>query len=268
MIGIEGLQAKPETKLEDGTISIKGFVLPHRSKLSAEQYNYGKGPKDSWTAHQGFYVYRNRRLLVAGDWLDLFKREVHYDLCRIRIDLPNKFDNEWQIDIKKSVARPPAKFREQIMAIAKEVRNQAVEVYRHKGKVLKRKLVSDEYFPFWEERSRHGKRFYKINRNHPLLKDLLSKSGDLKKEIEKVVQFIEETIPVPLITLQESEDEKPHGQPFEGTDHNAIRDTMQKLYSGYVSSGISVEKAKARILNTEPFNYYPEYIEFLNNDQH
>lgn len=263
LIGVDGLQTKPETRLESGSIKIKGFVLPHRSKLSAEQYNYGKGPKDSWTAHQGFYVYRNRRLLVAGDWLGLFKREVHYDLCRIQIDLPNNFDNDWQIDIKKSIARPPSIYREQILALAKEVRNQAVEVYRHKGKVLKRKLASDEYFPFWEERARHGKRFYKINRNHPLLSDLYSKSGELKKEIEKVIQFIEETIPVPLITLQESENEKPHGQPFEGIDHNAIKETMQKLFDSYVSSGLSIEKAKARILNTEPFNFYPEYIEFI-----
>src|SRR5690606_28341835 len=77
MIGMDGLQTKPEIRLKGGSIRIKGFVLPHRSKLSAEQYNIGKGPKDSWTAHQGFYVYRNRRLLVAGDWLELFKREVH-----------------------------------------------------------------------------------------------------------------------------------------------------------------------------------------------
>lgn len=266
MIGIDGLQTKPETRLEGGSIKIKGFVLPHRSKLSPEQYNEGKGPKDSWTAHQGFYVYRNRRLLVAGDWLGLFKREVHYDLCRIQIDLPNNFDDHWQIDIKKSIARPPSIYREQILALAKDVRNQAVEVYRHKGKVLKRKLASDEYFPFWEERTRHGKRFYKINRNHPLLAELYSKSGDLIKDIEKVIQFIEETIPVPLITLQESENEKPHGQPFEGIDHNAIKDTMQKLFNGFVSSGLSVEKAKARILNTEPFNFYPEYIEFLINE--
>lgn len=263
LIGVDGLQTKPETRLGGGLIKIKGFILPHRSKLSAEQYNKGKGPKDSWTAHQGFYVYRNRRLLVAGDWLGLFKREVHYDLCRIQIDLPNNFDNEWQIDIKKSIARPPSIYHEQILALAKEVRNQAVEVYRHKGKVLKRKLSSDEYFPFWEERTRLGKRFYKINRNHPLLSDLYSKSGELKKEIEKVVQFIEETIPVPLITLQESENEKPHGQPFEGIDHNAIKETMQKLFNNYVSSGFTTEKAKARILNTEPFNFYPEYIEFI-----
>lgn len=263
MIGVDGLQSKPETSLEGGSIKIKGFVLPHRSKLTAEEYNYGKGPKDSWTAHQGFYVYRNRRLIVAGDWIGLFKREVHYDLCRIQIDLPNNFDNDWQIDIKKSIARPPSIYREQILALAKEARNQAVEVYRHKGKVLKRKLASDEYSPFWEERARHGKRFYKINRKHPLLNELLSKSGDLKTDIEKVIQFIEETIPVPLITLQESENEKPHGQPFEGIDHNAIKETMQKLFNSYVSSGLSEEKAKARILNTEPFNFYPEYIEFI-----
>jgi hypothetical protein len=266
MIGSDGLQTKPETKLEGGTIKIKGFVLPHRSKLTAEQYSYGKGPKDSWTAHQGFYVYRNKRLLVAGDWLNLFKREGHYDLCRIQIDLPNHFDSDWQIDIKKSLARPPTKYLEQILALAKEVRNQAVEVYRHKGKVLKRKLASDEYFPFWEERARHGKRFYKINRNHPLLNELYSKAGDFKKDIEKVIQFIEETIPIPLITLQENENEKPHGQPFEGIDHNAIKETMQKLFNEFLTSGLSIEKAKARILNTEPFNFYPEYIEFIGNE--
>lgn len=266
MIGTEGLQSKPEIRLSGGSITIKGFVLPHRSKLTAEQYNLGKGPKNSWTSYQGFYVYRNKRLLVSGDWLGFFKREVHYDLCRIRIDLPNNFDSDWQIDIKKSIARPPSIYRDQILAIAKETRNQAVEVYRHKGKVLKRKLSADEYFPFWEERARHGKRFYKINRKHPILNELLSKSGDLKKDIEKVVQFIEETVPVPLITLQESENEKPHGQPFEGIDHNAIKETMQKLFNGFINSGLSVEKAKARILNTEPYNFYPEYIEFIINE--
>lgn len=268
MIGTDGLQTKPEIRLKGGSIKIKGFILPHRSKLSAEKYNYGKGPKDSWTAHQGFYVYRNKRLLVSGDWLGLFKREVHYDLCRIQIDLPNNFDNDWQIDIKKSIARPPTIFRDQILAIAKETRNQAVEVYRHKGKVLKRKLASDEYFPVWEERARHGKRFYRINRKHPLLNELFEKSGVLKKEIDKVIQFIEETIPVPLITLQESENEKPHGQPFEGIDHNAIKETMQKLFKEFISSGLSIEKAKARILNTEPYNFYPEYIEFIANEEY
>jgi len=268
MIGMEGLQTKPEARFESGAIRIKGFILPHRSKLSPEDYNIGKGPKDSWTAHQGFYIYRNDRLLVDGDWLGLFKKEGHYDLCRIRIDLPNYLDNEWQIDIKKSLARPPGYLREQLVSIAKDVRGQAVEVYRHKGKVVNRKYANEDYHPFWEEKVRRGKRFYKINRNHPLIKDLFSRSYGIEKNIEKVIQFIEETVPVPLITLQESENEKPLGQPFEGANHDAIMETMIQLYKSYISSGVTPENAKARLLNMEPFNFFPEYIEIIANDEY
>jgi hypothetical protein len=263
MIGSDGLQTKPESAFENDKVRIKGFVLPHRSKLSAEQYLYGKGPQDSWTAHQGFYVYRNKRLLVSGDWLGMFKKEVHYDLCRVRIDLTNDLDEEWQIDIRKSFARPPSRLKETILSIAKDVRAQAVEVYRHKGKIVKRKLVKDEYFPFWEERTRHGKRFYKLNRNHPLIKELKESLDTDTSRFEQLLQFIEETVPVPLITLQESENEKPHGQPFEGKGHDAILATMAAMYANMKKEGKTDEQAKALIMNIEPFNFYPEYIEHL-----
>ena len=263
MIGFDGLQAHPDAKFHDGLINIKGFVLPHRSKLSPEEYDDGKGPKDSWTAHQGFYVYRSKRLLVAGDWLGMFKNEAHYDLCRIRIDLPNNVDEYWQIDIKKSIARPPLKYKDQIRSVANEVRKQAREVYTNRGQILKRKLSTEEYSPFWEERTRHGKRFYKLNRKHPLLSELLAKSNNLKGEIEKILQFIEETIPVPLITLQENENNQAHGQPFEGKNHDAVLDTMKAMYQNLIIKGLTDERAKSIILNIEPFNFYPQYSEQL-----
>lgn len=266
MIGVEGLQLKADVFLDNRKIMIKGFVLPHRSKLTAEQYNYGKGPKDSWTAHQGFYVYRNKRLLVAGDWLGIgnFKKEVHYDLCRIQIDLPNHCDDEWQIDIKKSLARPPLKFREQILSVAKDVRAQAIEVYRHKGKIIKRKHSQNEDQFLWEEYKRHEKRYYKLNRNHPVLKQLLESTGNYKSEIEKALRFIEETIPVPLITLKENENEVPHGQPFEGTNHDLVQVTMKAMYQNLIRQGKNDEQAKSIVLSIEPFNFYPQYIEYLN----
>lgn len=263
MIGFNGLQARPETLLEEGKVRIKGFVMPHRSKLSAEEYNYGKGPKNSWTAQQGFYLYRNRRLIVAGDWMGLFKRDVHFDLCRIKVDLPNNLDEKWQIDIKKSIARPPVRIREPLLALAKDVRAQAVEVYRHKGKVIKRKLARDEYVPFWEEKNRHGKRFYKLNREHPMLRQLLNNTNDITTQFEKVLKFIEETVPVPLITLQENENEKPHGQPFEGTNLDDVLDVMKTIYENFIADGMQPEDAKARIANIEPFDFYLEYLESI-----
>jgi hypothetical protein len=260
MIGVKGLQARSETCIDNGKVKIKGFVLPHRSKLTPEEYNYGKGPKDTWTAHQGFYVYRNKRLLVAGDWLGMFKPEVHYDLCRVKIELPNKLDSEWQIDIKKSIARPPLHIKNHIMSIAKDVRTQAVEVYRNKGKVLKRKFAKDEYIPLWEEKVRHGKRFYALNRKHPVIQDLLLIPSVDKGKIERVLQFIEETIPIPLITLQENESEAPHGIPFEGKNHDCILDVIRTMYSSLITEGFLPEQAKARIANIEPFNFYLEYL--------
>ena len=264
MIGSDGMQAKPEMKLDNSKIILKGYILPHRSKLTAEEYNRGKGPKDSWTSHQGFYVYRNKRLLVAGDWLGFFKKEVHYDLCRIYIDLPNDVDGDWQIDIKKSIARPPLRFREQIISLAKDVRAQALEVYRHKGKILRKRFSTEEYHQLWEERKRHGKRFYKLNRNHPLIAELFNKSESLKSEFEKALQFIEETIPVPLITLQENENVIPCGQPFEGIDQEPVRKTMTAMYENLKHNGKSSDEAKAIILNIEPFNIFPEFLDTLN----
>lgn len=268
MIGADGLQAKADVYLRNKSIMIKGFVLPHRSKLTTEQYNIGKGPKDSWTAHQGFYVYRNKRMLVAGDWLGVgnFKKEVHYDLCRILIDLPNSCDNEWQIDIKKSIARPPQKFSAQILSVAKDVRIQAREVYSHRGKIIKRKYSQTDDQFLWEDYKRHDKRFYRLNRNHPVLKELLENGNNNKNEIEKVLRFIEETIPIPLITLKENENEIPHGQPFEGTSHDLIQITMKTMYMSLIGQGNNEEQAKAIILNIEPFNFYPQYIEFLKNN--
>ena len=49
-------------------ISVVPYVLPHISKVSPEKHEKAAGPK-GWNFHQGFYVYRNERLLVPGDWL-------------------------------------------------------------------------------------------------------------------------------------------------------------------------------------------------------
>jgi hypothetical protein len=46
-------------------VVVRPYVLPHISKLSAEVHRLGAGPR-KWSDQQGFYVYRHRRLLVAG----------------------------------------------------------------------------------------------------------------------------------------------------------------------------------------------------------
>lgn len=138
--GQPGLQPQAEEWLVDGQVLVKGYVLPHISLLTTANHEKGGGP-GGWNAQQGFYIYRNERLLVAGSWLGMFKKEEHYKLARIRLDITNQQDADWQIDIKKSVARPPDALRDELRRIADSVRRLAVEVYRHRGKVLQRSLT-------------------------------------------------------------------------------------------------------------------------------
>ncbi|MCY3761014.1 MAG: ATP-binding protein [Gemmatimonadetes bacterium] len=110
-------------------VSVNPFVLPHHSRLSGEKHRSAGGPA-GWNAQQGFYVYRNRRLLLPGDWLGLgFMKEEHYKLARIQLDLSNSSDHEWEIDVRKSKARPPLPYRDDLRRIAKAVRKRAVTVY-------------------------------------------------------------------------------------------------------------------------------------------
>lgn len=255
-------QEFPPEKIQNGKVKIEGFVLPHKSKISEETYKNAEGVK-GWNEQQGFYIYRNERLLLAGDWLGLFRKEEHYKLARIQIELPNTLDESWQIDIKKSIARPPLVFREQIRAYALKVRQQAVEVYRHKGKSVKQ-IAGQKFVPLWVEHKRGDKWFYKINRENPILAKIKDQAkNDSDKAVEMLLRFIEETIPSKSIYIKESEQPELQGTPFEDTNHEIIRTTMQAMYSSLIKQGKTDEEAKAIISNIEPFNNFVHFLEFL-----
>lgn len=255
-------QGFPEEPFYNGKVIVKGYVLPHKSKISEDKLKEAEGPK-GWNEQQGFYIYRNERLLLAGDWLGMFRKEEHYKLARIEINLPNNLDSEWQIDIKKSIARPPLALRDQLKAYAGKVRAQAVEVYRHKGKNLK-PYPGQMFIPLWIDHKRGEKWFYKINRDHPLIDKIKKQAIDKSdKAIETLLKFIEETIPVKSIYIKEAEEPGAQGKPFEGIKHDDIWTLMKNIFNSLTKQGKTKEEAKAVIINLEPFNYYPEYIENL-----
>lgn len=255
-------QTFPEEKIQNGKVIIEGFVLPHKSKISENKYKDAEGIK-GWNEQQGFYIYRNERLILAGDWLGLFRKEEHYKLARIQIELPNTLDSQWQIDIKKSVARPPLLFREQIKAYASKVRKQAVEVYRHKGKNVKR-IAGQKFVPLWIDHKRGDKWFYKINRESPILDNIKRQAkNEPDKAIEILLRFIEETIPTKSIHIKESESPELQGKPFEATEQEIIRKTMKEMYSNLLSQGKTQEESTTIISNIEPFNNFIYFLEFL-----
>lgn len=240
------------------------YVLPHQSKITQEIHKKASGPK-GWNAQQGFYVYRNERLLVAGDWLGLgFQKEEHYKLARIQIDLPNSMDSEWQIDVKKSRAKPPGYLRSDLKRLARISRERAVQIYRHRGKVTARKASQDHVF-LWEQKTRHGKYFYEINRQHPLVKEAVENSD--QKHIEPMLRMLEETVPSSHIMIASSEEPEKMGSPFENCTYESVLPMIEQLYSSFIKSGCEKEEAFMRLHTIEPFNHKPEFVEIFRKER-
>jgi hypothetical protein len=245
----------------DGRVVVRPFVLPHHTRLSLDVHQRAAGP-GGWNARQGFYVYRNRRLLVPGDWLHLgFQKEEHAKLARIQVDIPNTLDSTWQIDVKKSTARPPGALREELKRIAKVTRKRATEIYRHRGKVIARSATRSDSF-VWKQIVRHGKVSYRVNREHPFVQDALELAGENRKQVESLIRVIEETVPAPLISLQSSQAPDEQALPFGGAT-SEVTGLLQRLFDSLRASGLTREEARVRLAAIEPFNHFAELIAIL-----
>lgn len=242
---------------------IKGYVLPHKNNFSSdESYRKAEGMY-GYPAAQGFYIYRGKRLLLAGNWLNLFRKEDHYKLVRISIDLPNTLDSEWQIDIKKSTATPPISCREQLRSYALDVRNKGMEVYRHRGKILK-KRAGTNFQPLWLEKKKGNKWSFVVNRDNQLIKNLQeeAKSNPIPA-INKLLRIIEESIPTPAIFIKQSSEENSQKEPFVDMEISIVKEMLSQMYINFIESGQTPEQAKAVLKTIEPFNNYEELIDEL-----
>jgi hypothetical protein len=104
------------------------IAMPHAGKLVLEchiwppnsnelGYKLGGGKV---SARQGFYFYRNDRLIQAGGWNQCRDddSEPHLSLARVKVDLPPSMDDAFKLDIKKSSVEPPPSFVPLVLAAA------------------------------------------------------------------------------------------------------------------------------------------------------
>lgn len=251
-------------------VNVKGYVLPHKDKLDDNEYQEASGPR-GWNSHQGFYVYRNNRMLVSGSWLGLgrnraWRKEEQYKLARLSIDIPNSMDSEWSLDVKKSAATPPRNIRGRLGTLAEGVRADARRVFAHRGEYGPRSLGSrGELERPWVSSQRNGHTIYRISRSHPLVEGILFKIGGLRPELEALLRFVEETVPVQKIWLDAAETDHGNAAPYEGIDDDILLADMRRVWEMLVESGVSEDEAMVSLSSMEPFNRYPSEIQQLSN---
>lgn len=268
-----GHPAKPwtsslaRTRTDAGSIEVECHVLPHKDKLSTSEFDSGAGP-EGWTAQQGFYVYRNERLLVAGGWLGLgqgraWNREEGHRLARIRLDIPNTADAAWKIDIRKSTARPPVLLRPWLTRLAEGTRERARKVFAFRGSPGPGPGGIPVEQAWRVEQTRAGVR-YRIDDKHPAVAAVLDGSGEQLSLVRAMLRVIEATVPVQRIWLDTTENKETPRTGFAGEPPEAVVGVLRTLYADMIGRrGMSPEAAKRTLVSSEPFQNYPSLIASL-----
>lgn len=247
------------------TIRVRPYVLPHISKLSSKEHGAAAGPR-GWNAQQGFYVYRKSRLIVAGGWLNLdYKLEDHYKLARIQIDIPNNMDHEWKIDVKKAMAHPPDAIKKKLKRLAKLTREKAMKVYRHRGQIIQRKHDSIKRFVWLQKQNGSGNVYYRIDRDHPVVKDMLNIHPPAKKIINHLLNLVEKTVPIEQIVITNADRPDSHITRETPGEYRTmpIKQWFLDQVAIRVRQGLSRREAMELVCSIEPFNQYPELIAML-----
>lgn len=122
-------------ELPDGseeTATIRAWILPHRRDMTKdEEAQYARISNRA----QGFYVYREGRLIQDGGWMDVFGApEPHTSLLRIEFDFGHELDDAFRIDVKKSRILFHPDLEDGLLTLLQPVYREAGNRYRRQSR--------------------------------------------------------------------------------------------------------------------------------------
>lgn len=163
-------------------ITVTPYTLPFANSLTSEEKALLGNPKSIFD-EQGFYLYRNKRLISWGNWMRMGIRSELNKLARIQVDIPSSLDEVWTLDVKKSSAKIPDIIKSQIKASVEDSIVRSKRTTRFPGVKEQTPEVR-----VWDRINEHeGKIRYQINRDAPAIVALARVLGDREKELFEVV---------------------------------------------------------------------------------
>lgn len=175
----------------NSVITVTPYTLPFANSLTSEEKALLGNPKSIFD-EQGFYLYRNRRLISWGNWMRMGIRSELNKLARIQVDIPSSLDEVWTLDVKKSSAKIPDIIKSQIKASVEDSIVRSKRTTRFPGVKEQTPEVR-----VWDRINEHeGKIRYQINRDAPAIVALDRVLGDRERELfEMVLSQIECYLP-------------------------------------------------------------------------
>ncbi len=244
---------KETFRLGGQEITIQPMTLPHHDKVSKNDWER-YAMREGYVKNQGFYLYRNRRLIAHGTWFGLARQQELTKLSRVRIDIPNNMDAEWKIDVRKASAQPPPAVRQRLRKIVGRLGAPSQRIYKRRGALL----TDDNRLPVWTRNQNKNRILYDLNLEHPILLDFVGRlDEESATKFRKLIGLVVSTLPVEalyadLSASQGSVDQQTmSSEDFEEIVTAAWRILRENRLSG--------KEIKTRMRSAEPFgSRWPE----------
>ena len=241
----------------DGTpVRIRPYILPHISKLTSADKKRAH-IDGSMRENQGFYIYRNNRLIGPSSWFNIARKAELTKFARGSIDIPNSLDHRWKLDVKKSTATPPEAVKQAIRRIIARFAEGSYRVNRFRGRAIE----EDQSSRIWNVfKTREGFE-YRINESHPLVLSLLDVNPELDQDVRGLIRGIEVSLPAQDIYNRLSADERIDVSEVDDETLILLIETLRSV----IGSDTSSEEFYERLQSTDPFIKNSRYVEFAKN---
>ena len=253
----------PDGKGVDQHITVTPYLLPYLKDLSDEDKEK-LGGVSAISAMQGFYVYRNKRLIFYGTWFHMSYRNELAKYARIKVDIPTSLDEVWKIDIKKQSAELPPSIKKQLQSCVDDLRFSSKKKNNHRLT-----LTANDKNSLWLKNTTRDNNFvYRINRNSPLVKQTIQKATDEDaREINRLLDFIENSIPYHDIYTDEANGLIDKTM-TEGEKDVLLRNAVSVYSQMKLLSGLPRKQLIERFMEIDPFRSYPWLKEALQKELH
>lgn len=245
-------KAQQTLTVDGNRLAIAAYLLPYDSEMTMAQ-RQALGTKKGLRRTQGFYIYRSKRLLTQGGWFGIKAQGEFFKFARVKVDLSNDSDEQWSLDVKKSIAIPPKSIRDILVNYISSVVQQSATI-SHTHAIGKKAHLSDEQLLWNALENEEGTIVnVRINRDFPAIKNLISANPSLSS----IFDLLEKTIPVDAIYYTRAADRSLENQdPIE--PEKALEAFQSLLLT--VPEGLPRTQLFDQLICFDPFSFHSTFI--------
>lgn len=229
---------------KDEKINVTIYILPVVSSLTEDQQRVmtGKGLSEQ----QGFYIYRNNRIISEGGWLNLSGLNIDNksQYARIRVDIPSTLDAEFKVNFMKNSIEVPQELQTQFIKIAKKAKKESLHNYAYmKNPTLRKPRKAKDVIPVWNVTTTNKAISLNVNENHPIILEI-TKNMSIRDR-KKLFALLSKNLPVDRVQNNDFNEK--------GYSEQEIKQLIEDTYTSFKNDGLSPVEIQTKMSSMEPF---------------